>query len=508
MNDIVLTWQAWFTLGLLAAMFSILLFTKVRTDMVFLGAMAALYVSGVLNIKEAFGGFSSQLVLLVASVFVVISGLVHTGVLKWIVKHLLDHSFGLNEAIVRIMLPTAALSSVMNNATVVALFVNVVKTWSRNLKISPSKLLIPLSYASGMGGICTLIGTAPNLIISGMYTEQTGEEMDIFTPLLPGLFCLGIGILSVLVLIRFIPNRKSPLENSTDNEYTVELRIPSDNANIGKEIAEALEHSDAAQIGLELLALRHFDKELICPIQDDTIIMGGDHLMVSGRGYQIKRFCQRTGFVNEHLEGLLKDDNDTEFSWRTIASSIILLAAIILSAFKVLSLLQAFLLAAGAILLLKCCTPTQAVNTIDIGLLTIFAGSAALGIAIEKTGLATIASNGILQVCGSNPYVVLTGICFVGTFITEFISNTATAAMFCPIAISSATALGVNPLTFCVAMMISVSSSFATPIGSPTHMLVYSPGGYRFSDFARIGIPMNFIILAANIFITTTVFPF
>jgi di/tricarboxylate transporter len=98
--------------------------------------------------------------------------------------------------------------------------------------------------------------------------------------------------------------------------------------------------------------------------------------------------------------------------------------------------------------------------------------------------------------------------CVVATIITEFISNSATAAMFCPIAISAATSLGVNPMTFCIALMISVSSSFATPIGSPTHMLVYGAGGYRFTDFIKIGLPMNFIILAANIFITLIIFPF
>lgn len=107
----------------------------------------------------------------------------------------------------------------------------------------------------------------------------------------------------------------------------------------------------------------------------------------------------------------------------------------------------------------------------------------------------------------TNPLVVLAVICLVGTFITELISNAAAAAMFFPIAYKSAIALGVNPLTFCVALMIAVSSSFATPIGSPTHMLVYGPGGYRFSDFMKIGLLMNLIILAANLFIVTILFP-
>lgn len=508
MEDVVLTWQAWFTLGVLVIMFSILLFTKARTDMVFIGAMAALYISGVLNVKEAFGGFCSESVLVVATMFMVIAGLIHTGVLKWVVKHVMGHPSSLNKAIVRVMLPAATLSSVLSNTTVVALFVNVVKMWSRKLGISPSKLLIPLSYASGMGGICTLIGTPPNLIISGMYAEQTGERMSIFTPLLPGVFCLAVGILSVLALKKLIPNRKSPMENSSDSEYTIELRVPSNNVNIGKGFAEAIVDAGAGNFDLEILALRHFDKEIICPIQDDSIIMGSDRLMVSGRGEEIKRFCQRMGFVNENLKDVLEDVTDEKSSWRTVASSLILITAIALSAFNVLTLFQACLLAAGAMLLFKCCTASQAINSIDLGILIIFAGSAAIGAAIEKTGLASVVANSILKVCGDNPYVVLTGICLVGTFITEFISNTAAGAMFFPIAMSSALALGVNPVTFCVALMISVSSSFATPIGSPTHMLVYSPGGYRFSDFARIGIPMNFIILAANIFITTTIFPF
>ena len=111
---------------------------------------------------------------------------------------------------VRLMFPVAALSSFLNNTAVVALFTGVVKIWSKKLGIAPSKLLIPLSYASGMGGICTLIGTPPNLLLSGFYTKETGIALSIFTPTLVGLFCLVVGVLSVLALSRFIPVRKSP----------------------------------------------------------------------------------------------------------------------------------------------------------------------------------------------------------------------------------------------------------------------------------------------------------
>ena len=168
---------AWITILTVLSMFTVLLLTKLRADLVFLGAIAILFVTGVLNAKEAFSGFSSTSVVIIGVLFVVVAGLTHTGVLQWIVKHLLGQPESYSKAVIRLMLPVAGLSSFLSNTTVVALFVGIVKMWSKKLGVSPSKLLIPLSYASGMGGVCTLIGTPPNLIISGLYAENTGVAM-------------------------------------------------------------------------------------------------------------------------------------------------------------------------------------------------------------------------------------------------------------------------------------------------------------------------------------------
>ena len=192
---------------------------------------------------------------------------------------------------------------------------------------------------------------------------------------------------------------------------------------------------------------------------------------------------------------------------KTLVSAIIMIAMVLLSSFNVMSLLQSAFLAAAAMLLFRCCSADQAMKSINWDILMVFAGSVVLGLAIQKTGIAERLAYGILDVCGSNPIVVMTAICLVATFITEFISNTAAGAMFFPIMYQAAEQLGYEPFPFLVALMISVSSSFATPIGSPTHMLVYGPGGYRFSDFMRVGLPMNFIILAANIFIVNIIYP-
>ena len=176
-----LSGNAWFTIAVVLALFAAMIFSKLRTDIIFLAAMSILFVSGVVDVKGAFGGFSSPSVLVIAVLYAVIAGLNHTGVLNWIVKHLMGSPKTLTGAITRVMLPVAFLSSLLTNTTVVALFINIVKIWSKKLGISPSKLLIPLSYASGMGGLCTLIGTPPNIIISGLYNDTTGIQLGIFT---------------------------------------------------------------------------------------------------------------------------------------------------------------------------------------------------------------------------------------------------------------------------------------------------------------------------------------
>ena len=581
---------AWITILTVLSMFTVLLFTKLRADLVFLGAIGILFVTGVLDAKEAFSGFSSGSVVVIGVLFVVVAGLTHTGVLQWIVKHLLGQPTGYSKAVVRLMLPVAALSSFLSNTTVVALFVNIVKIWSKKLGISPSKLLIPLSYASGMGGVCTLIGTPPNLIISGLYADHTGQSMNVLATMLPGLFCLCVGVLSIIALRRLLPDRKAPesaFEATTD--YTVELLVPSDNPYIGKKIADA----GLTDIhGGSLIEVIHFD-EVISPVHGNEPIMGGDRLIFAGQIDEILELKKSHGFVNaDHyiftMDEVNKDrqlhtayvtfgsslintsignstfekdnnmtlvavarrgkridesprdvvlqagdtlllecspqlDINTEqlssqlqffdsgqvpnIGKKTLISTTIMLLMIALSALNVIPLLQCAFLAAMAMLLFRCCNVDQAMKSINWNILMVFAGSVVLGTAIQKTGIAEQLAFGILDVCGSNPIIVMTAICLVGTFITEFISNTAAGAMFFPIMYEAAEKLGYEPYPFLIALMISVSSSFATPIGSPTHMLVYAPGGYRFSDFMRIGLLMNFIILAANIFIVNIIYP-
>ena len=571
-------------------MFTTMLFTKLRADVVFLAAIGILYVTGVLDAKEAFSGFSSTSVVVIGVLFVVVAGLMYTGVLQWIVRNLLGQPNSYGKAVVRLMLPVAALSSFLSNTTVVAMFVGIVKIWSKKLCVSPSKLLIPLSYASGMGGVCTLIGTPPNLIISGLYADKTGDAMNVLATTIPGLFCLVIGVLSVIAMRKLLPERQAP-ESAFEatSEYTLEMLVPSDNKYIGKKLGD----TGLLDVkGGSLISMYHFDN-VPASISKDEYVMGGDRLVYAGQIDELLEMLKSNGLVSSdhHVFSLSevdrsnpvrtayvtfgssligktiggstfeKDNNmsliavarrgerisqpprqvvlkagDTlllscpskldansgplasqlhffdsdqvvKTGPKTLISAVIMIAMVALSAFGVMPLLQCAFIAAAAMLLLRCCNVDQAMRAINWEIIMVFAGSVVLGLAIQKTGIAERLAMGILDVCGTNPIVVMTAICFVGTFITEFISNTAAGAMFFPIMYEAAEKLGYEPYTFLIALMVSVSSSFATPIGSPTHMLVYGPGGYRFSDFMRIGLLMNIIILAANIFIVNIVYP-
>ena len=584
-----LSLPAWITVVTVISLFLVLLFTRLQEDIAFLGAIAILLLSGVLTEAESFSGFSSSSVVVVGVLFVVVAGLKHTGVLHWIMQHYRGTPRSYPRAIVRMRASVAALSAVLSNTTVVALFVQVVKKWAGKLGTTPSKLLIPLSYASGLGGICTIIGTPPNLLISGMYAQDTGVSMGFFSTTIPGLACLVVGILSVLAMRRLLPDRKSPEDAfGNTNEYTVELLVPADHKRIGKTMFEAgLIHPE----GATLIEVVRFDREIISPVRPDEPLMGGDRLVYAGNIENILSLKKRAGLVNadhpvfrmneldrqrtlrtayvlpgcdllrkkvsattferdNHLtviaiarmgerinqsprdtrlrvadlllmecvpgsvdpdiKGLaFVDPSDTvpQYSHKTLVSSLILVGMILLSSLKVLSLVQSAIVAAIAMMVFRCCTPAQAGRSVDWGILMVFAGSVVIGKAIEKTGLATILAQGVMNFCGSEPYLVMSMMCLTATFVTEFVSNTAAGAIFYPIVYQSAVSMGCDPMPFLISLMIAVSSSFATPIGSPTHLLVYGPGGYRFTDFLKIGLPMNVIILIANLLVVNLLYP-
>ena len=488
--------HAWITLLTAVGIFALLLFTRLQAELVFLGGMAVLLVSGVLDAREALAGFSSASVIVVALLFVVVAGLVHTGVLHWVEKHVLGRPKAYRQALVRLMLPVAGLASILGNTTVTTLFIHVVKLWSRRLGVAPSRLLIPLSYAAGLGGVCTLIGSAPNLIISGLYTQETGISLSIFTPTLAGFFCLAVGLVSMQVLQRWLPERRpSRRVFGSGNQHRYKAYVMIGSRLIGKRFADTgLEDRHRMRLVGVLRRGEQLETEpgQVPLLAGDTLLLETDTPTPPVLGKDVHYVPRR---------------RKSTVGWRTGVAGATMLGMMLLTTTGVLTLLQSAFLAAAITLICRCCTVQQAHESINWNVLMVFAGSICLGTAMDKTGVAADTAALLLSFCGTNPLVVMAAVCAVALLCTEFIGNAAAAAIFFPIAFRSAQAVGANPLSFCVALMIAVSCCFATPIGSPRHMLIYGPGGYRLADFLRVGLPMDILILSADIFIVSILFP-
>lgn len=584
--------QAWITILSVMSILVMMIRTHVPAEVAFLGALTVLLVFGIVNEEEGLAGFGSEPVVVHAAFFVVMAGLMQTGVLYWLTKNLLGSPTNYREAIIKLMVPIAVLSALLNAVNVVALFVDVVKIWARKLATQPSRLLLPLSYAATLGGACTLIGNSSNLVVAGLYAEQTGQSMGLFAPLIPGMVCTAVGVGLVLLLKNAIPRRESPETSfESTSDYTVELLVPTENEAVGMTVSEAgLAHVK----GGSLIEIVRFDKEIITPVPADEFIIGGDRLIFSGQINEILELKRthglvaadhhvysineidsnrklRTAYVGfgsdligtrmsengfEHTTDMVlvavarqgkrvnqqprevrleagdtlllecppKDEREIETLTRgsltffdshfvpqlgkkTVVASIILLCMFLLSTFHVMSLMATTMLAAGAMLVFKCCRMTKVTKYIDWELLLILGSTVVFSTAITKTGIAEALATGVLNVCGENPYVNMAVLCLLASVVSEFVSDVGACGVFFPIVYQVALALGCNPMPFVISLMISVTISFASPIGSSTHMLIYGPGGYRFTDFMKIGMWMHIVLLIVNLVIVNIVYP-
>lgn len=406
------------TITIVIGVFNTLLLTKAKAEYVFFVAMALLCITGVLSFEEAFSGFDSSSVLIVGILYIIIAGLKHSGALVWIVRNVMGHPSNYILALLRLMIPVALLSSCMSNTATTALFQNVVKIWSERLNIRTSKLLIPLAYAATLGGLLTLIGTPPNLIVSSLYTQDTGKSMTLFAPFPVGIIILVLSILTIMLANKLIPNRISN---------------------------------------------------------------------------------------NEENKGISLDIKPTS---KTFVSIIIMVLMLIVSALNILPLYSCCLIAGLLMIILKCCSSDEAFNEVDWRVLIIFSGSVCIGKAISSCGADVIVSNWLATITGSNPYTALMAICGIVAIMTEFLSNTGCAALFYSIAYATAVKLDVSPIPFMIALMMSASSSYATPIATPPNLIVYKAGNLRFGDFFPLGIILKIINLIASVFVTTLFYPF
>lgn len=590
---LTLTWQGWFALGTVAATFGILASTRLPSDYVFLGGLTTLLLAGVIDTKEALAGFSSSGVVTVGVLYVVVTGLRETGGLSWIAHHVLGHPRTTGRAQLRLMIPVSMLSAFLNNTPVVALFIPVVTEWSRRIRVHASRLLLPLSYASIFGGICTLIGTSTNLVVHGLVQEKfLNDGLHMFEITKIGIPCAVVGMLYIMGFRRLLPDRQTFDEGiQNPRQYTLELEVFDSSPLIGKSIQDAgLRHLPGAFVA-ELIR----GQDVVSAVRPDEILQGGDQLVFVGNVASVKslfhqsglrpateqifkldtprhkrclveavvsntcpmvgqtiregRFRERYNAVviaaarnGERIEGKLGDialkpgdillvESHAGFLERQRESRdfflvsemdgttpkrldkaplsfAILIGMVVFAAFGWLSMLKAGLLAAALMLLSGCCSFAQARRNIEWHVLLTIAAALALGRGLDTTGAAGALASSLLGLAGANPWLALAVVYLTTTFFTEIITNNAAAALVFPVAMSTAAGLGVNAMPFIMCIMVAASASFATPIGYQTNLMVYGPGGYRFADYMRIGLPLNLLMGIVTVALCPLIWPF
>jgi len=584
--------HAWITIFTVVSIFIVMSRSRIPAEVAFLGALTILLVTGVVTEEEGMAGFGSEPVVVHAAFFVIIAGLMQTGVLYWLTKNVLGDPRNYKNALLRLMVPTSIMAALLNSVNVVALFIDAVKIWSRKLNIPPSKLLLPLSYAATLGGMCTLLGNSSNLVVAGLYMSKTGQSLNVFEPLLPGLVLTIVGVALVMLLHRYIPPHESAEQSfETTSDYTVELLVPTDNPAVG----ETVEDAGLMNVkGGSLVEIVRFDREIIMPVPKDEWIIGGDRLIYAGQINEILELKRthglaaadhhvwsindidtkrrmRTAYVTfgSELIGMSMTECDFEqknnvaliavarqgkrvegqpreikleagdtlllecppkgedqleqtnrrlltffdshfvpqLGKKTITSAVILVLMFIISSFHMLPLMATTMLAAGVMMILGCCRITNVTKYIEWELLLILGATVVFSVAITKTGIADVIAQQVLQLCNGNPYLVMAVMCLLASLVSEFVSDVGASAVFFPIVYHQAELLGCNPLPFVMSLMLSVTLSFASPIGSSTHMLIYGPGSFRFTDFARLGIVMHIVLMVVMLFVIYAIYP-
>lgn len=570
--------DAWFSVTTVAVVVIMLVTTRLAPDVILMSALTGLLVTGVLSPADALAGFANPGVITIGALYIVAAALRETGAIRWVAGLLLGQPVSLNGARLRMMLPVAVLSAFMNNTSVVAIFIPAIQEWASRLRLPSSGLLLPLSYISILGGLCTLIGTSTNLVVDGLLQTSMDRSIGMFemAPLGIILVLAGGGFM-MLAAGRLLPIRESAIEQfDMAREYAVECRVIRGGPLVGKTIAEAglrhLRHGYLADIEREGHLLSAVSPEM--PLQsDDVLIFIGEpecavelrqirgitpdsgniqKLDISnhqrrlvevvigpdftGVGQTVREAGFRTrfqaviismsrhgrrltgklgnhrfevgdtllletgeAFVSQYryrrdflLVSPLRDVAPPDFRRAPLALGI-LGVMVILAATTLLPILQAALLAAGAMIFTGCVGIGAARRQIDLSVLIVIAASLALGSAMTQTGAATIIAD-LLTRHIMSPWAALAAIYILTAAFTETMTNNAAAVLMFPVATATASQLGVDTMPYIIAIMVAASASFMTPLGYQTNLMVYGPGGYRGSDYFRLGLPMSVVV--------------
>ncbi|GEN85852.1 SLC13 family permease [Oceanobacillus sojae] len=586
-----MTLEMIFVLILLLTMFAVLILEAARPDVVIFSVLIILMLSGILTVDEALSGFSNEGMLTVALLFIVAGVVQKSGLINQMMNKWLKNSRSPRGSMMRFFVPTSAISAFLNNTPIVVTLTPIIKKWCEDRGIAPSKFLIPLSYATILGGMITLMGTSTNLVIHGLLLDFGLEGFSLFTLTAVGIPVTLIGLIYLFTIgYKLLPDNKgfSQRVEEEPKEYIAEIQVTEEFGQLGKSVEQAGLRDLKGLYLIEIIR----GNERISPVRSTTVIQSGDRLIFTGlistiadlqkmKGLKLEtgttiglddlkdgsinlvdavvsdqssllsksikqlRFRSRydAGVIavhrnNERIKSKIGDivlkpgdsllllagtdfigkyDRSNDFfvvspldippslkqsvkkGWFSI---IMLLGMIGTVTLGWLSMFKAMALAVLVFLVVKIITPQDAKKYIHFNVLLLIASSFGIGTAMRKTGLAEWGANMLLNF--GKPLgllAILFMIYLLTNLFTEILSNSTAAVIVLPLGVEIAQTLHVDPMGIAVLIAIAASASFITPIGYQTNLIVYGPGGYRFIDYVKVGLPLSLIVMVTAVLI-------
>ena len=617
-----MSWEAWFVISVVLLVLVTLARNVAQPDLIFCAAATLIMTVSLFSGSDRLPGprqvaqlFGNEALITVGVLYVVATGLTETGGLSLLTERVLGRPKTSSGALTRMFLPVTAISGVLNNTPVVAMFLPVINDWCKRARLSPSKLFMPLSYAAILGGCCTLVGTSTNLVVQGLMVDANRKFPE--TPVMGFWTLTPIGVpIAVIAFLfvlfigrRVLPDRGATAGETTDpRQYTVEMMVEPGSAIDGQTIEAAGLRSLPGAYLIEI----DRDGQILAAVGPEEVLRGGDRLVFAGIVESVKDLQRTRGLVvatdqlskldhpktkrcmveavvggacpivgqtiragrfrtrygaaviavhrdGRHLPGKIGDirlqvgdsllletsrrfisqyrdsrdfllvsgvDDSVPRQYEKAWVGLLILAGMIvlmtfesfsgslaemtgLPALGKISVMHVAMLAAGAMILTRCCTGEQARRSVDWSTLVAIGASFSLGRALESSGAAGVLAKGMFgAVTPFGPIAVLAAVYLITLLFTEIVTNNAAAVLAFPIAFAAAQSQGVSFMPFAVAIAIAASGGFAIPSGYQTHMMVNGPGGYRFSDWLRMGIPMDLLVMALTLIITPMVYPF
>jgi di/tricarboxylate transporter len=576
-----MTFEIILVLAILAGAVACFATERLPVDLVALLVLSALLVSRILTPQEAISGFSNTATVTVAAMFVLSAGLARTGVVNLLGQRLAAVGrLGLLPTLIALMLLIGLVSAFINNTAAVAIFLPIVLGLARDTGISPSKLLIPLSFASMFGGVCTLIGTSTNILVSSIAEQHGLAPFGMFELSGLGLVLFAAGALYLLTAgVRLIPDRRAGADLTQSygmGDYLTEILVLPESSAVGRPLRDSplvrdldldvleihrdgrplaagagtvLEAGDLLRVRCDVEKIRRAEEQkgivlksglkwreedlqsaetsllevLVAPgsaLEGKTLketgfrqIYGGTALAIRHRGELMRERLGttplRSGDVllvevrRDRIEALKRIQDfvivseiglDEPRREKLPLALVIVACTVAVATLGLLPIVGSAILGSVLLVLTRCLTLEEAYQAIEWRVIFLLGGILPLGLALESTGGARLLSSLLVDTVGVwGPVAMVSVFYLLTSLLTEAMSNNATAALLAPIAISAAAALDVDPRPFLVAVTFAASASFMTPVGYQTNTLIYGPGHYRFTDFLRVGTPLNFL---------------